>query len=394
MRVFRQNVGLLLISCQHGSYEDVPVIRVRFWLLYCAAWVPYAASYFVLFRFMSSSNRIALVQTMINIFPAVLLGAGVLRWSRLFPWSRHSRKWFFPLQLASAFTYSLLWYFGVILIGSLVLAARNHRFVLGHFDSHAVQWQFFSGFMVYGSIIGFAYVSQMSTILRNEELRRERAETLQTRVELAALRAQLNPHFLFNTLNSLVALNSQNKDRATEALLQLAQMLRYTLNEHRSEADDDVSLREELAFTDQYLALEALRLGDRLQVERSIDPEALMCRLPALTIQPLIENAIRHGIAPRAGPGKILLVASKRGNSLALYVSDNGVGANPDTVMASNGIGIRTVRQRLALYSGNRGSFEIDGGPGRGLTIYIVLPGEFPGGDREPVTAYEQQEAR
>src|SRR5260370_21620386 len=104
-------------------------------------------------------------------------------------------------------------------------------------------------------------------------------------------------------------------------------MFRYTLNEHRSEADDDVSLREELAFTDQYLALEALRLGDRLQVERSIDPEALMCRLPALTIQPLIENAIRHGIAPRAGPGKILLVASKRGNSLALYVSDNGVGA-------------------------------------------------------------------
>lgn len=376
------------------SYEDVPVIRVRFWLLYCAAWVPYAAGYFGLFRSMSSSNRLALVQTMINILPAVLLGAGVLRWSRLFPWSRHSRKWFFPLQLASAVTYSLLWYFGVILFGSLVLAARNHRFALGHFDSHAVQWQFFSGFMVYGSIIGFAYVSQVSTTLRNEELRRERAETLQSKAELAALRAQLNPHFLFNTLNSLVALNSQNNDRATEALLQLAQMLRYTLNEHRSEAEDDVSLREELAFTDQYLALEELRLGDRLQVERSIDPEALTCRLPALTIQPLVENAIRHGIAPRAGPGKILLTASKRGNSLALYVSDNGVGAKLDTVMASNGIGIRTVRQRLALYSGNLGSFEIDGGPGRGLTIYIVLPVEFPGGDSEPVTAYEQQEAR
>src|SRR5260370_18050565 len=170
-------------------------------------------------------------------------------------------------------------------------------------------------------------------------------------------------------------------------------MFRYTLNEHRSEADDDVSLREELAFTDQYLALEALRLGDRLQVERSIDHEALMCRLPALTIQPLIENAIRHGIAPRAGPGKILLVASKRGNSLALYVSDNGVGANPDTVMASNGIGIRTVRQRLALYSGNRGSFEIDGGPGRGLTIYIVLPGAFPGNNLEPATPYKHQHA-
>ncbi|MFC5862156.1 sensor histidine kinase [Acidicapsa dinghuensis] len=347
--------------------------RYRFWILYSAAWSPYAISYYILFAANPSLRRAAAVETFYNIAPAFLLGLAALRWCQAIPWL-HRRPWFYPLQILSGAIYSLTWLIAVLVVSSLGNALISHKFIFGHFSSYALQWQFFSGLMVYGNIAGFTYVSEVNRNLREEERRREAAEALKAKAELAALRAQLNPHFLFNTLNSLLGLMDQNTEDAKKALTQLADMLRYALRSDPARNEDDVSLREELHFAEAYLALERLRLGDRLHVERCIDPGALQCRLPALTIQPLVENAIRHGIAPRSRRGTLTLTARREQNALSIVVSDDGVGAETARALTAAGTGIRTVRQRLMLYSKGAATLEIEGTPGSGFAVSIVLP--------------------
>lgn len=247
--------------------------RSRFWSIYGSAWIPYALSYYILFRLMPRDTQ-PIRQTAYNILPAVALGALIMPWSKVLSWRLHREWWFYPAQLASAVSYSLLWYLGVLIAGSIGQAFVTHHFALSYFSYYAIQWQFFSGVMIYGNIVGILYVSQVNTRLRLEVRRRELAESLQTSAELSVLRAQLNPHFLFNTLNSLMALAGPGQPQTMEAISHLASMLRYTLS--RDMDSEDVSLRQGLAFTDQYLMLESLRLGERLQVIRDIAPEAFV----------------------------------------------------------------------------------------------------------------------
>lgn len=347
----------------------------RFWILYASAWSPYAVSYYILFSINPSLRHTAAAETFYNIAPAFLLGLAALRWCQTVSWSRHhGRIWFYPLQVLSGTVYSFLWLLAVLAVSSFGNALITHRWVFGHFSSYALQWQVFSGLMVYGNIAGVTYVSEVARTLREEETKREAAEALKVRAELAALRAQLNPHFLFNSLHSLLALMDSGPEDAKRALTQLADMLRYALRAHSSDCEDDVSLREELKFTESYLALERLRFGDRLHVERHIDPEALRCRIPALTIQPIVENAIRHGLAPRARGGILTLAIERQRDSLLIEVSDDGVGAEPEVALAASGTGMRTVRQRLMLYTGGAGRFCVEGAVGTGVTVSILLP--------------------
>lgn len=345
--------------------------RSRFWSIYVAAWVPYALSYYVLFRLLPGDNQ-PVRQTAYNILPAIALGAVIMPWSRVLSWRFHRLWWFYPAQLGSAVSYSLLWYFGVLIAGSIGQAFVTHHFALSYFSYYAIQWQFFSGLMIYGNIVGIMYVSQVNARLRLEVRRRELAESLQVSAELSALRAQLNPHFLFNTLNSIMALAGPGQPRTMEAISHLASMLRYTLS--RDMEGEDVSLRQELAFTDQYLTLESLRLGERLQVIREIAPEALVCRLPPLTLQPLVENAIRHGIAPSASKGTLIMRARITASLLLLEVQDDGIGGDLATISIAKGLGIRTVKQRLELFSNGQAKFAIDTAPRRGCRISISLP--------------------
>lgn len=349
--------------------------RRRFYLVYAAAWTPYALSYYVLFRRMGIGPH-PVLEVLYNIAPAAAAGALVVRWCALVPWLKHRFFWFYPAQLGAAVGYALLWYAGVLFIGSLGHALETHRFVLGSFSGYALQWQFFSGLMIYGNIAGAVYVLQASESLRAEERRRERAEALQTSAELSALRAQLNPHFLFNTLNSIAALAGPDQPRTMHAVAQLASMLRYTL--HQGTDDEGVSLRQELEFTDQYLDLEALRLGKRLSIVRDIAPATLSCRLPPLTVQPLVENAIRHGISPLARGGTLWVRAELRGTALHIEVMDDGAGADSERLTAASGIGTRTVRQRLELFSNGQAHVAFRSAPGHGCTVSVTLPQSSP----------------
>jgi hypothetical protein len=179
-------------------------------------------------------------------------------------------------------------------------------------------------------------------------------EALQT-AELRLLRSQLNPHFLFNALNGLRSLIADEPARAREAVTQLARLLRHSL----AAGDEDlVSLDREVEMVDAYLALEALRLADRLRVERDIDPAARAERVPAMLLQTLVENAIKHGIAALKEGGTLHMVARLQEGELLIRV----INPRPPDVEAANtaGVGLKNSTQRLRLLFGDRASLRLD----------------------------------
>jgi LytS/YehU family sensor histidine kinase len=236
------------------------------------------------------------------------------------------------------------------------------------------QGGFFTGLLIYVTIAGVVYAVQTTERLRAEEARATRAENLRTRAELEALRAQLNPHFLFNMLHSLMTLVRHDPLAAEDALERLASLLRHTLMTMKDA--DDVALSEELDFVENYLALEHLRLGDRLRIEKRIQAETLGCRLPPFTLQPLIENSIRYAISTQPQGGVLQIKAERRDGLLCIEVCDDGPGARLEEVETSNGIGVRIVRQRLMTRYGDQASFHLETGPGKGFSVRLEIPVE------------------
>src|SRR5688572_11050377 len=175
--------------------------------------------------------------------------------------------------------------------------------------------------------------------------------------ELQALQARINPHFLFNTLNSIAALIREDPARAEAMTLQLSALFRYTLTAPRRGL---VSVDEEIAIVEGYLAIEQERLGPRLTWRMAIDPAIRGCRLPALTLQPLVENAIKHGIAPAVGGGTVRVRGWREGTQVNVSVSDTGSGAPRTT---GTGEGLENVRRRLRATFGSASGVSLDIGP-------------------------------
>jgi len=240
------------------------------------------------------------------------------------------------------------------------------------YSEYSPQRGWVAGLMIYIAIAGIVYAVQTTERLRAEEARATRAETLRTRAELEALRAQLDPHFLFNTLHSLMALVRHDPQAAEDALERLAALLRHTLMSRRE--CEDVTLMEELDFIQNYLALERLRLGDRLRIEERIQPETLGCRLPPFTLQPLIENSIKHGIGPRAHGGLLTIKTERENGVLRLEVLDDGPGATLEEVSSSSGSGLRIARQRLITRYKDQARFHLETRPGKGFSVQMEIP--------------------
>lgn len=234
--------------------------------------------------------------------------------------------------------------------------------------------------MTYVVIAGIFQAVRMSHAARRQAAAIEQARMLLVASELDALRSKLNPHFLFNTLHSIIALTRKNPDAAETALFQFSDMLRYVLNVERNSGEtsgkDRVTLDEELRFTRDYLELESLRLGPRLSVKWELDDDAAGHPLPALSLQPLVENSIKHAFNPHSRPGTLHIRTriEDDGKVLALSVGDDGPGADPAAVRRSNGLGIRTVERRLQLEYGPRGGLSIDTAPGAGFVVTMSIP--------------------
>lgn len=217
--------------------------------------------------------------------------------------------------------------------------------------------------------VGVAHALVFAARARERERLAERLQSQLTDARLAALSSQLNPHFLFNALNSIAELVHIDPAAADGMIVGLSALLRNSLE---SATNNEVPLEEELRLLGYYLDIERIRLGDRLRVDWDVAPEAYAAMLPPLLLQPLVENAVRHGISRRLSPGTIHLRARRDGDLLRLEVHDDGGGK-----VAGNGgfgLGLATTRQRLEALYGADGRLQLTPAPGGGMLATLSLP--------------------
>ncbi|MCW5889461.1 MAG: sensor histidine kinase [bacterium] len=191
--------------------------------------------------------------------------------------------------------------------------------------------------------------------------------------QLAALRAQINPHFLFNSLNSIAQLIRSDPDKAEACVERLAEMFRYILNRAEKEF---VPLGEELQMTRAYLDIERARFDERLRVRTTIDPKSLRQMIPNLILQPLVENALKHGLSRKVGVGTVSIDAHVDGDTLTLTVGDDGLGMSGPILddVYHRGVGLSNLRQRLERLYGPAHLPDIESAPGRGTVVRLRLP--------------------
>lgn len=221
--------------------------------------------------------------------------------------------------------------------------------------------------MIYAIIVAIVLGARAYRTMRDREVAAARLEAQLAEAETAALRAQLQPHFLFNTLNAISALVPDDPVKAQRLIARLGDLLRLSIDQHWSQQS---TLADELDFTDTYLAIEEARLGDRLRIVRDIAPDAQTVQVPTLLLQPLAENAVRHGIAPSIAGGTLTIEAQPAGDMLRISVIDDGKGGGA----IREGIGLGNARLRLRQLYGERQSLAIETAPGRGFRVTILVP--------------------
>lgn len=233
----------------------------------------------------------------------------------------------------------------------------------------------FNYFLIIGVQRGVFYHARYQERSR-EALKLElRASELQSQLvsaQLDALKMQLQPHFLFNTLNAIAVLVRQQKSRGAEQMLgHLSDLLRHVLDDADAR---EVPLRRELEYLRTYLAIEQVRFADRLHVEIAAEPRAQEAWVPQLILQPIVENAIRHGIGRSSSPGKITIAAASVGGAVRLQVQDDGPGLVPGGSGDGRGIGLANTRARLRQLYGEEASLEIENRNPRGVDVTIRIP--------------------
>ncbi len=226
--------------------------------------------------------------------------------------------------------------------------------------------------LVYFVIVAVIHAISFYDKYRERELNASRLEGQLALARLQMLKAQLHPHFLFNTLNAISALMHRDVDAADRMITQLSDLLRLSIDQ-----DDrhQVSLGCELDFLDRYLAIEKIRFRDRLAVEKDVEPPCLQAQVPRLILQPLVENAIRHGIAMRSAAGQVTIRASCKGSRLEIVVADDGPGLSVGRGLRE-GVGLANTRARLEQLYGNDYRFELVNADGGGLQAVIEIPFE------------------
>jgi sensor histidine kinase YesM len=364
------------------------------WTLVLSVWMLIGLS-FTLNYYFFSAHYVAIFrepptlgQMLVWEIPYWLLWAGlapvVFLFTRRFPIDRE--RWFRNslLHILACIVLTIAHRAIYLIIGWLLhVAAYQNITSIPALYSSDILFNLPTGFMSYGTIFLISYVIDYYRRHQEEELKISRLKTelaeaqLQvTEAQLQALKMQLHPHFLFNTLNSISALLDEDAEAADQMLARLGDFLRLTLENSGAQ---QVTLQEELEFLRCYLEIEHVRFHDRLTVNMLIEPDTLDARVPNLILQPIVENAIRHGIVSRIAPGKIEISAKVDEGTLRLRVTDNGPGlAATAGARASvrEGLGLANTRARLARMYGSRHKFEFADAPDGGLQVTLTIPFE------------------
>jgi LytS/YehU family sensor histidine kinase len=239
---------------------------------------------------------------------------------------------------------------------------------------------FLFDFFVYWAVLGAGYAFDYRERYRERESAASELKAQLAQARLEALKVQLHPHFLFNTLHAISGLvRGGERQSAVNMIAGLSELLRRALD---SADEQEVPLREEVKFVELYLDIQKVRFSDRLTVRMDVAPEALDALVPNLVLQPLVENAVRHGVSPAETPGLIVVSAYRAGRMLHVEVADDGPGLQSGWRMEeSEGIGLANTVERLKRLYGSEHRFELRNGEGRGVTASVVIPFREARGD-------------
>lgn len=343
----------------------------RMWQIYSIAWIIYGLLIAVMVQFEGISNGQFNFSKAFTTFSATLITPLVL--SFIWPLTGYFER-------AKSSTIKIL---NIHLLGALGFAffTTLWTYILYHKPgqeslSLATRiWPLLYFMMEYSVMASVFHGIRSNRAARAQALAIVQAQSLLKTAELAALRNKLNPHFLFNTLHSIIALVRKDTVAAESALFHFSDMLRYILDTEKS-GTDHVMLDDELNFIRNYLDLEALRLGPRLNIEWDLDSKAGGVLVPALSIQPLVENSITHAFNPRSQPGKLRIQCRLNASQkcLEVFISDDGPGVDLANIASATGMGIKTVEQRLRLEYGAQADFKIKTAPGEGFSVSLSIP--------------------
>jgi two-component system LytT family sensor kinase len=231
-------------------------------------------------------------------------------------------------------------------------------------------------FVTFWAIVGATWTVTYANLSRERELRASQLKTRLASARLQALKIQLHPHFLFNTLNSILPLVFRDGEAASRTVVRLGDLLRLSL---QNETSDLLPLRKEIELLQVYLEIQQTRFQDRLTVALDVAPDVRDALVPNLILQPLVENAIKHGIAARPGAGRVEVRVRKEGDRrLSLVVRDDGPGPPQGGRRGGGeGVGLRNTRDRLELLFADNHAFSFEGAPGRGCTVSLSIPLAF-----------------
>jgi two-component system, LytTR family, sensor kinase len=336
-----------------------------FWVLHSGGWAAYVISQLLaaaLYEKMTGYPYVIIIAAASGFILSLGLRY-VCRWL----WAKQSPRLMIGVTLLTCYVIALAW---------RVIIVLSYKHIV------EPEWEFKTVFEVFGGAVSATYLylcwagiyfgTKYYSSLQQQREATLRAASLAQEAQLKMLRYQLNPHFLFNTLNAISTLILDNQNRtANQTVMRLSEFLRYTLDQDPMKK---VTLRQEIEAMNLYLTTEKLRFGDRLKLEYAVEDTALEALVPSLLLQPLIENAVKYAVSPSEQGGTIRVEGRARGNMLELAVADDGPGLNTAAAPAAGrGVGLRNTRERLSVLYEDRHRFAtIDNKPG--LRIELGLP--------------------
>jgi sensor histidine kinase YesM len=326
---------------------------------------------------------------------AVWLGSAYL-WAALTPFILYLTRRF-PIEkgrwlrgilahLLLGVIFSLIELLGFVSVGPLLgLPPLRKSFLSSYAAAFVIDFHW--DLLTYWAIVGLIHAFDYYRKYQERELKASQLQTQLAQAQLSALKMQLHPHFLFNTLNAIVVLVRKNSNQAAADMLTgLSELLRYTLENTGAQ---EVSLKQEIEFLERYLEIERVRFQDRMRVVMKIDQETLDAQVPSLILQPLVENAIRHGIGKRAVAGLVEISARRQDGMLRLQVRDDGPGLpNNGAEVNGRGIGLQNTRARLEQLYGSAQRFDLHNEASGGAVATLTIPFHLP---REEAAKQDQR---
>lgn len=348
-----------MMSVSRSPLRPVPVVAAA-WLTFFVLWTLFILGWGQGTVSLGTAAMAGLTATV----TAAALSVPVWHRTARYPWPERLTAAFPARHLGLALVFAGAWtVLGPVL--GILLEGGNPADLT--WDGPVYSWRLLMGVWLYVLVAGLSYAVRISRRLQDERLKAARAETLAAEARLAALRARLHPHFLFNALHTVAALVHTDRARAEEALERLGDLLRYAVRDREAPR---VPLAEEWRFVEDYVALQALRFGDRVRCELHLDPALAAVPVPPFVLQPLVENAFRHALADRGGTLRVCAHGTPA--ALALVVEDDGPGCAPEPTR--DGGGLATLRDRLAVLYPAGASLRIEPLDGGGTRATVHLP--------------------